>query len=301
MITAIASSSEGRPASDIGIAPSPIGATCRPEDPRGLIWLGTLFEDPERRKLPRVRPAPLREPLLAIIFAGSGALPALILLAIAQIFLPMLPYANDLPIQGSLTVTAIAMAVAVPFGLISAAYLGELASPLERRLFRPLFAALAGFPGVAFGWGALLVVGPALEPVLPSAYSVSAGLVLGVMLIPVVSALSQAALAAVPRALREAGWALGASQLAVVGRVVFPAARTGLAAAVLLATARAIGETMIVWIAAGPRATITTSIAQRRLHGDLDSVLAMGGVLLLFTLGINVLALRWVRRLRFWA
>jgi len=239
--------------------------------------------------------------LLAIIFAGSGTLPALILLAIAQIFLPMLPFASHLPIEGSLTVTAIAMAVAVPLGLISAAYLGELASPLERRLFRPLFAALAGFPGVAFGWGALLIVGPALQPMLPAAKLVAAGLVLGVMLTPVVSALSQAALAAVPRSLREAGWALGASQLAVVGRVVFPAARTGLAAAVLLATARAIGETMIVWIAAGPSATLTTRMAQQRLGGELEPVLATGAVLLVFTLTINALALRWVRRLRFWA
>jgi phosphate transport system permease protein len=211
------------------------------------------------------------------------------------------------PTVGTLSVALIALGVAVPLGLLAATYLSELATPLERRVLRPLLTAFASIPGVAFGWIAVVIVSPALVRVVPPLAAqplVAPGLVLGAMMIPLVASLAQDALAAVPRALREAGWALGISRLHVIVRVVWPAARAGMAAAVLLAALRAVGETMIVWVAAGQPATLTTTIAERALTARTagqGEVAAAAVLLVVLTIVLDLAAHRWVRRVRSWA
>lgn len=218
-------------------------------------------------------------------------------------------------LAGTVLTSVIALLVAVPFGLLSAIYLSELAAPLTRRVVKPALEVLAGVPTIVYGFFALVVVTPALQEVIPglgSFNALSAGLVMGIMITPMISSLSEDAIFSVPRGLREGAMGLGATRLSTIFRVVLPAARSGIAASVLLALGRAVGETMIVAIAAGqqPRLTLdprgavetmTTYIVQVSL-GDTPAaslenrtLFVVGGALFIFTLVINLISRRLVR------
>jgi phosphate transport system permease protein len=223
---------------------------------------------------------------------------------------------------GTLLITAIAMSVSIPIGLLSAIYLGEYASDALRRAVKPLLEILAGVPTVVYGVFAALTVAPFVRRVgeaagieVASESALAAGLVMGVMIIPFISSLSDDAIAAVPSAMRDGSLALGATRSETVKRVILPAALPGIVGAVLMAVSRAIGETMIVLMAAGlaanltanPLAATTTVTAQivTLLVGDQEfdsaktlAAFALGLTLLVLTLGINLIALSTVRRYR---
>jgi len=223
---------------------------------------------------------------------------------------------------GTLLITIIAMAVAVPIGLLSAIYMAEYASPLVRSIVKPLLEILAGIPTVVYGFFAALTIGPALRGVgeqfgisVASESALAAGLVMGVMIIPFVSSLSDDVINAVPQSLRDGAYALGATPSETVRHVVLPAALHGIVGAVLLAVSRAIGETMIVVMAAGlaanltanPFEAVTTVTVQivTLLVGDQEfdsaktlAAFALGLVLFLITLVLNIIALVVVRRYR---
>lgn len=221
-------------------------------------------------------------------------------------------------VAGTFMTSAIALALAMPVGLLSAIYLSEYAPARVRAFLKPALEVLAGIPTVVYGYFALLFVTPLLKSVVPNLETfnaLSAGLTMGVMIIPLVSSLSEDALYAVPGSLREAAYALGATRLEVAVRVVIPAALSGIVAAFILAASRAIGETMIVAIAAGQRPlltldprraieTMTAYIVQVSLgdtpHGTLEfrTIFAVGLVLFLFTLVLNLLAMRILERYR---
>ena len=185
-------------------------------------------------------------------------------------------------VAGTLVTTCVALAVALPIGTIVAIYLSEFAPPLFRETVKPILELLTAVPTVVYGYFALLFVAPLLQriiPGLPTFSMLSAGVVMGIMIIPYVSSLSEDAMRAVPKLLREGSYALGANRLQTSIGVVFPAALSGIGAAYILGISRAIGETMIVAIAAGmqpnltldprePAATITAYIVQVSL-GDL--------------------------------
>ena len=214
--------------------------------------------------------------------------------------------------------SAIALVFAIPVGLMSAIYLSEVAPRAVRRVVKPLLEVLAGVPTVVYGYFALLFVTPVLQLVFPGIAgfnALSAGLVMGVMIIPLVVSLSEDALFAVPQNLRDGAYALGATRLQVATRVVVPAALSGVVASFILAVSRAVGETMIVAIAAGqspnltlnpfvPVETMTAYIVQVSLGdtptGTLEfkTIFAVGMTLFLLTLGLNVLSHRLVRRFR---
>ncbi len=213
-------------------------------------------------------------------------------------------------LSGTFLTTVIAILVAVPFGLASAVYLSEYASAKARNIIKPLMEILAAIPTVVYGYFALLFVTPLLKMVIPgiSGFSaLSAGLVMGVMIIPMVSSLSEDAMHAVPSGLKEGAYALGSHKLQVAFRIVFPAALSGITAAVILAVSRAIGETMIVAIAAGqqptltanplvPVMTITAYIVQVSLgdtpHGTIEykTIFVCGLSLFLLTFILNVIS-----------
>ncbi|MFN3704914.1 MAG: phosphate ABC transporter permease subunit PstC [Thermoflexales bacterium] len=214
--------------------------------------------------------------------------------------------------------SAIAMVVAVPFGLAISIYLSEFASPRARSLIKPLLEVLAGIPTVVYGYFALTAVTPFLRGFIPdikSFNSLSAGLVMGVMIIPIVASLTEDAFNAVPYGLREAAYGLGAMRYEVALHVVFPAALSGVAAALLLALSRAVGETMIVALAAGqnptftlnplvPVSTMTAYIVQVSL-GDTPygstgyrTIFAVGATLFVITFVINFISTIVVRRFR---
>jgi phosphate transport system permease protein len=223
---------------------------------------------------------------------------------------------------GTLLITVIAMAVAVPIGLLSAIYMAEYASPAVRSVVKPLLEILAGIPTVVYGFFAALTIGPALRGFgeqlgigVASESALAAGLVMGVMIIPFVSSLSDDVINAVPQSLRDGAYALGATQSETVRKVVLPAALHGIVGAVLLAVSRAIGETMIVVMAAGlaanltanPFEAVTTVTVQivTLLVGDQEfdsaktlAAFALGLVLFLVTLALNIIALVVVRRYR---
>lgn len=164
-------------------------------------------------------------------------------------------------VAGTFLTSAIAIAVALPLGLLAAIYLSEFASEPLRRVLKPTLELLAGVPTIVYGFFALVVVTPWLQRIIPGLAgfnSLGPGVVMGIMIIPMISSLSEDALYAVPRSLREGSYALGASRLPTIFRVVLPSAFSGIGAAVILAISRAVGETMIVAIAAGqqPRLTI---------------------------------------------
>lgn len=219
---------------------------------------------------------------------------------------------------GTLLTSAIAIGTALPFGLLSAIYLSEFAPHRVRSLIKPLLEVLAGIPTVVYGYFALVTVTPFLQRLIPELSgfnALSAGLVMGVMIIPVISSLSEDALSAVPDSLREGALALGAGRLPTVLKVVVPAARSGIFAAVLLAVARAIGETMIVAIAGGqqpnltldPRVaveTMTAYIVQVSM-GDVPAgtleyrtIFAVGTSLFLLTFAFNALGQYFARGAR---
>lgn len=220
--------------------------------------------------------------------------------------------------SGTLLVSAIAMLVALPVGLLIALYLSEWASERTRAWVKPVLEILAGVPTVVYGYFALLTVTPLLQKLLPELAgfnALSPGLVMGVMILPMVTSLSEDALRAVPRALREAGYALGSTRLQVSFRVVFPAAFSGITAASILAVSRAIGETMIVTIAAGQQArltlnplgpveTMTAYIVQVSLGdtpaGTLEykTIFVVGMMLFLSTLVLNLVSFRLRARFR---
>jgi phosphate transport system permease protein len=217
-------------------------------------------------------------------------------------------------VTGTLLVSAIAMVVALPFGLVSAIYLSEYAPAAVRRAVKPVLEVLAGVPTVVYGYFALLFVTPLLQSFIPSLAgfnALSPGIVMGIMILPLVSSLSEDAMRSVPNGLREGAYALGATRMQTALTVVVPSAFSGITAAFILAMSRAVGETMIVAIAAGqqPRATLdprvpietmTAYIVQVSLGdtpaGTLEyrTIFAVGMLLFLGTFGLN-LASTWVR------
>ncbi len=232
---------------------------------------------------------------------------------------------------GTFLISLIAISVAAPIGLYSAIFLSEYASPTMRSWIKPLLEVLAGIPTVVYGFFAILVVAPAVRglalwlnglPLIPDDFfaasptnALAAGLVMGVMIIPFVSSLSDDVINAVPQTLRDGAYAMGATRSETVKQVVMPAALPGVIAALLLAVSRAIGETMIVVMAAGlrpqitadPTAEITTITVQivALLTGDSEfdspktlSAFALGFVLFTMTLIFNLIALRVVRKYR---
>lgn len=230
---------------------------------------------------------------------------------------------------GTITVALIAMAVAAPIGLLSAIYLSQYASTRLRAWAKPSLEVLAGIPTVVYGFFALLLVAPAVRamalwinalPFVPDTFlsaqptnALSAGLVIGIMIIPFVSSLSDDVLSAVPTRLRDGALAMGATPAEATCQVILPAARPGLIAALLLGVSRAIGETMIVVMAAGQSARITADLTSNittitvqivsLLTGDTafdspktQSAFALGAALFGFTLFFNLIAIRVVRR-----
>jgi phosphate transport system permease protein len=221
-------------------------------------------------------------------------------------------------VVGTISVTAWACLVCIPFGLGAAIYLSEYARPRVRAWLKPALELLAGIPTVVYGYFALTFVTPLLRDVgLPVDVfnALSAGLVMGVMLIPTVASLSEDAMSAVPRHLRDGAYALGSTRLQVSTRIVVPAALSGVVASFVLAISRAIGETMIVLIAAGqqptlsfdPRRAVETMTAFIAATGAGDvptgsteykTIFAVGLTLFAATLLMNLLAIRLVRRFR---
>jgi len=219
------------------------------------------------------------------------------------------PHYGILPlVSGTLVTTAVALAVAVPMGSLIAIYLSEYASRGTREVVKPALELLSAVPTVVYGYFALLFVTPALQklwPELPGFNMLSAGLVIGIMIVPYVSSVSEDAMRAVPVHLREGAFALGATRVQTALRVVFPSALSGITAAYILGISRAIGETMVVAIAAGmqptltwnplePAATMTAYIVQVSLgdlpHGSVgyQTIFATGLTLLLMTLIFNI-------------
>lgn len=221
-------------------------------------------------------------------------------------------------IGGTAVVVSVAMAISLPLGLLSAIYLSEFASERTRRLVKPILEVLAGIPTVVYGYFALLFVTPLLREIFPAIgfwNALSAGFVMGIMILPMVSSLSEDTMHAVPLSLREGAYAVGATKFEVAYRVIVPAALSGVAAAFILAMSRAIGETMIVAIAAGqtptwppnllkPVMTLTAYIVNVAT-GDhpagaqiWDSLFAVGSLLFLITLTLNVISHYIVKRFR---
>jgi phosphate transport system permease protein len=226
------------------------------------------------------------------------------------------PHYGILPLLcGTFLTTIIALIVAIPLGTIAACFLSEYVSPRAREILKPVLELLAAVPTVVYGYFALLFVTPLLQHIFPniSGFNVlSAGLVIGVMIVPYVSSLSEDSMSAVPSHLREASFAVGASRLQTAFRVVIPSAFSGITSAYILGISRALGETMVVAIAAGmqpnltwnptePAATITAFIVQVSLgdlpHGSIgyQSIYVAGLSLLVLTLCFNIIGL-WLRK-----
>ena len=221
-------------------------------------------------------------------------------------------------LNGTLLIAAGSMLIALPVGLTSAIYLSEYSSPRVRGVIKPVLEVLAGIPTVVYGYFALTFVTPIIRTLFPETgifNAASGAIVVGIMIIPMVASLSEDALNAVPQALREAAYGLGATKFEVSTKVVVPAALSGVVASFILAISRAIGETMAVTLAAGatPRMTLsflesiqtmTAYIVQVSLgetpHGTLEyrTIFAVGLVLFLITLAMNLLSQRITRRFR---
>ena len=223
---------------------------------------------------------------------------------------------------GTFMIAAIAMSVAIPIGLLSAIYLSEYASNKFRAVAKPLLEILAGIPTVVYGFFAALVIAPMLRNTggffgldVASESALAAGLVMGVMIIPFVSSLSDDVIHAVPQALRDGSYGLGATKYETIKNVIFPAALPGIVGGILLAVSRAVGETMIVVMAAGLAANLTANPLQAvttvtvqivtLLVGDQEfdspktlAAFALGLILFIFTLILNFIALRVVRKYR---
>lgn len=222
-------------------------------------------------------------------------------------------------VSATLIITGIAVSVAIPLGLLSAIYLSEYARPKARKTIKPILEVLAGIPTVIFGFFALeFVTEFILKPIFPEIdifNALSAGLVMGVMIIPTVASLSEDAMSAVPRGLREGAYALGSSKRQVAVRVVVPAALSGIVAACVLAISRAIGETMIVAIAAGQQPNLSINVLEGMQtmtafiaaagSGDqptdsigYKTIFAVGSLLFVMTFLMNMVSIRLVRKYR---
>lgn len=221
-------------------------------------------------------------------------------------------------LSGTILTSAIALAVALPFGLLAAIYLSEFAPSGLRRTLKPALELLAGVPTIVYGFFALVFLTPLLQSIVPGLSgfnALSAGIVMGIMITPMISSLSEDALSAVSGSLREAAYGLGSTKLSAIFKVVLPAATSGVAASVILALSRAVGETMIVAIAAGqqprftfdprvPIETMTTYIVQISM-GDVPggtreyrTIFAVGSALFLMTFVMNVVSQRLAKKFR---
>jgi phosphate transport system permease protein len=221
-------------------------------------------------------------------------------------------------ISATLLTSLIALVIAVPLGLLSAIYLSEFAPPRVRDTVKPMLEVLAGVPTVVYGFFALTFVTPLLQPFVPGLgtfNSLSAGMVMGFMIVPLISSLSEDALTSVPRSLREGAYALGGTRYEVATQVVVPAALSGIVASVILGLSRAVGETMIVAIAAGqspnftfdPRETtqtMTSFIVQVSLGDtptgsiEYQTIFAVGTTLFVMTFALNIASHWFVGRFR---
>jgi phosphate transport system permease protein len=226
-------------------------------------------------------------------------------------------------LNGTFLITGIAILVAVPIGLGSAVYLSEYASPRVRKTVKPILEVLVGVPTVVFGYFALAFVTPEILQALGIQVGIynalSAGLVMGIMIVPTIASISEDAMRAVPQGLREGAYGMGATKRQVATKVVFPAAISGIVAALILATSRAIGETMVVAVAAGasgsgarswdifaPGQTLTAAMASLAIGSDqvrgddlaFPSLFFLGAVLFAMTFLLNVIGDAFVRRTR---
>lgn len=223
-------------------------------------------------------------------------------------------------VTATLTTTVIGLLVAIPLGLAAAVYLSEYATPRARSVLKPILEVLAGIPTVVYGYFALTFMTPLLRAVLGNdtvkVYNMAAaGLVMGIMIVPLICSMSEDALSAVPRALREGSFGLGATRLETSLRVVVPAALSGIIAAVVVGASRAVGETMIMALAAGAGPNFTVNPFEsaetmaghiaRIAGGDVDynsidytSIFAVGSMLFLMTLTLNFVSRIFVRRFR---
>jgi phosphate transport system permease protein len=221
-------------------------------------------------------------------------------------------------IAGTALTSLVAIVVALPLGLLSAIFMSELAPARWRKILKPSLEVLAGVPTIVYGYFALIVVTPLLQLLVPDLSgfnALSPGIVMGIMITPMIASLTEDALYAVPRGLREAAYALGASKVPTIWRVVVPAAMGGISASVILAMSRAVGETMIVAIAAGqeprltldprvPIETMTAYIVQISM-GDIPSgtleyrtIFVVGSALFVITLCMNMLSFKLARHFR---
>ena len=221
-------------------------------------------------------------------------------------------------VSGTINVTLVASLVAMPFGLGAAIYLSEYASPRMRGILKPAFEILAGIPTIVFGYFALTFMTPLLRDIgiqVDIFNTLSAGLVMGVMLIPTITSLSEDAMGAVPRDLRDGAYALGSTKMQVATRVVVPAAVSGIVASFVLAISRAVGETMIVLVAMGQQPNLTADVREAAEAmtafiaatgaGDVPTgsieyktIFAVGALLFVLTFLMNIIAIRLVRKYR---
>jgi phosphate transport system permease protein len=224
-------------------------------------------------------------------------------------------------VVGTISTTIWGLLVAIPIGLFSAIYLSEYAKPGVRRVVKPILEVLAGIPTVALGVFAVTFLSPEIEGLIPSLVKTPpfsagiAGLAIGLLIVPIIASISDDAMKAVPGGLREGAYALGATKLKVSTRVVFPAAISGVVASIVLAGSRAVGETMVVLMAAGKTPNLTldpgesvqtmTAFIGTTATGDVavgtisyDTIFAVAAVLFVMTLVMNLFAIRLVRRFR---
>jgi phosphate transport system permease protein len=222
-------------------------------------------------------------------------------------------------VVGTLSVTLWGMLFAIPIGLGAAVYLSEYAKPRVRKVIKPILEILAGIPTVAIGFFAVTFITPEiLQKIFPSAgifLALAGGLGIGLMVVPIIASISEDAMRAVPGALREGAYAMGATKMRVATRVVFPAALSGIVASIVLAISRAVGETMIVVLAAGSTPNLTfnpiesiqamTAYIAVTATGEIaqgttkyDTIFAVGSLLFVMTLILNVISIRFVRRFR---
>lgn len=255
------------------------------------------------------------------IQAYKGVQPSLVEFFTGTVWSPHSGQFGILPLLNStLMVSGIAILVAVPLGLASAVYLSEYASQRVRNTLKPILEILAGVPTVVYGFFALTFMTPLLRSIFGNEvvgiYNMaSSGIVIGILILPLISTISEDALNAVPRSLREAAYALGATRYETALKVVVPAAFSGIAAAIILGASRAVGETMVVAIAAGagPNLTFNPFEAAETMTGhivrisggdlsydslDYNSIFAIGLMLFIMTLVLNIISQRIVRRFR---
>lgn len=223
-------------------------------------------------------------------------------------------------VTATLMTTLTAMLIAIPLGLAVAIYLSEYATPRARGILKPVLEILAGIPTIVYGYFALMFMTPLLrsifgKDVVEIYNTASAGLVMGILILPLITSMAEDALSAVPRSLREAAYGMGGTRLEVALQIVLPAALSGIAAAIIIGLSRAIGETMIVAVAAGagPNFTLNPFKGAETITGhivrisggdlsydsiDYNSIFALGLLLFLITLSLNIISQRIVRRFR---